>query len=76
MVSKRNLAFVILSILLFFSSCSTPTNTSPGGTIDCDPIALINAIEMANTIKEQVSKDDAEAAKKALEEAGATVEVK
>lgn len=36
-----------------------------------------DAVEgVPNTIKEQVSKDDAEAAKKALEEAGATVEVK
>jgi large subunit ribosomal protein L7/L12 len=35
------------------------------------------AVESApNTIKEAVSKDDAEEAKKALEEAGATVEVK
>ena len=35
------------------------------------------AVESApNTIKEGVSKDDAEEAKKALEEAGATVEVK
>ena len=36
-----------------------------------------DAVEGApNTIKEGVSKDEAEAAKKALEEAGATVEVK
>jgi len=36
-----------------------------------------DAVEGApTTIKEAVSKDDAEAAKKALEEAGATVEVK
>jgi large subunit ribosomal protein L7/L12 len=36
-----------------------------------------DAVEGApNTIKEGVSKDDAEAAKKALEEAGATVEIK
>jgi len=36
-----------------------------------------DAVESApNTIKEGVSKDDAEEAKKALEEAGATVEVK
>ena len=36
-----------------------------------------DAVEGApTTIKEQVSKDDAEAAKKALEDAGATVEVK
>ncbi len=35
------------------------------------------AVEGApNTLKEGVSKDDAEAAKKALEEAGATVELK
>lgn len=35
------------------------------------------AVEGApNTLKEAVSKDDAEAAKKALEEAGATVEIK
>jgi len=36
-----------------------------------------DAVEGApNTLKEGVSKDDAEAAKKALEEAGATVEIK
>jgi large subunit ribosomal protein L7/L12 len=36
-----------------------------------------DAVEGApNTIKEGVSKDEAEAAKKALEEAGATVEIK
>ena len=36
-----------------------------------------DAVEgVPNTIKEQVSKDDSEAAKKAIEEAGATVEVK
>ena len=36
-----------------------------------------DAVEGApNTIKEAVSKDDAEAAKKQLEEAGATVEIK
>ncbi len=36
-----------------------------------------DAVEGApNTLKEGVSKDDAEAAKKALEEAGATVELK
>jgi large subunit ribosomal protein L7/L12 len=36
-----------------------------------------DAVEGApTTVKEGVSKDDAEAAKKALEEAGATVEVK
>ena len=36
-----------------------------------------DAVEGApNTIKEGVSKDDAEAAKKSLEEAGATVEIK
>jgi large subunit ribosomal protein L7/L12 len=35
------------------------------------------AVESApNTIKEGVSKDEAEEAKKALEEAGATVEIK
>ena len=36
-----------------------------------------DAVEgVPNTIKEGVSKDEAEAAKKALEEAGATVEIK
>lgn len=36
-----------------------------------------DAVEGApNTLKEAVSKDDAEAAKKVLEEAGATVEIK
>ncbi len=36
-----------------------------------------DAVEgVPNTIKEAVSKDEAEAAKKALEEAGATVEIK
>jgi large subunit ribosomal protein L7/L12 len=36
-----------------------------------------DAVEGApNTLKEGVSKDDAEAAKKTLEEAGATVEIK
>ena len=38
-------------------------------------IAVIKAVKEATTVKEKVAKDEAEAMKKALEDAGATVEL-
>lgn len=56
MASRRVIIGLILASLFILSACNidTPDETS-GGTIDCSPDALISAIEMANTTKEQVA---------------------